>query len=121
MPNNLTMKIINDHLVGGKLGDTLFGGDGADVLKGGEGDDILKGEAGNDTLTGGAGADSFVYAKYDGSTDAITDYSFAEGDTVTAAKFTQHDGDTWLLDDAGHTLFVLKNYNGGTQGVARRH
>jgi Ca2+-binding RTX toxin-like protein len=107
-----------DKLTGGSAGDTLFGGDGDDALSGGPGDDILKGEAGTDTLTGGPGADFFNYAKFDGSTDTVTDYSFADGDTVNAASFAVHGKDTWLLDADGKTLLVLKDYNGETQGIA---
>lgn len=109
-----------DRLTGGEGDDLLYGGDGEDVLVGGPGQDTLKGEAGTDILTGGPGADVFSYTKFDGSTDIITDYNFAEGDTVTAASFTIHGSDTALLDEAGQTLFLLKDYDASVKGVGRR-
>lgn len=110
----------NDRLRGGKGNDVLYGGDGDDRIDGGPGDDNLKGEAGTDTLTGGSGADYFNYPKFDGSTDIVTDYSAKDGDTVTAASFRVTGTDTQLLDEAGNVLFVLKDYDAGVSGVARR-
>lgn len=108
----------DDRLVGGALDDRLYGGDGADRLEGGPGADVLKGEAGDDTLTGGPGADVFNYPEYDGSTDIITDYSAAEGDTVSAADAIFLEGeDTVVVDSAQNRLFILKNYDGAAGGV----
>lgn len=109
-----------DRLRGGVANDVLYGGLGDDKLDGGPGDDNLKGEGGTDTLTGGSGADYFNYPEYDGSTDIITDYSSADGDTVTAASFSVRGADTVLLDANGNELFVLKNYDAGKSGVSRR-
>jgi hypothetical protein len=39
---------------------------------------------------------------------------------VTAASFTIRGSDTVLLDDAGHPLFVLEDYDASAQGVGRR-
>ncbi|MEQ1768893.1 MAG: calcium-binding protein [Devosia sp.] len=109
-----------DRLTGGGGADLFYGGDGDDVLVGGAGNDTLKGEAGTDVLTGGKGADAFIYTKFDGSTDTITDYNLAEGDTVTAASFAKRGNDTVLLDAAGQTLYILKDYDAATMGVGRR-
>ena len=109
----------DDRLRGGTADDALYGGDGDDKLDGGPGDDRIKGEVGTDTITGGSGADAFNYTEFDGSTDIITDYSAKQGDTVTAKSFSVRDKDTWLLDDKGNALFVLKNYDGSVSGIAR--
>ncbi len=63
----------------------MAAGDGNDFLDGGTGNDLLYGGIGSDTMTGGAGADTF---KIDaellqlGIDDVITDYNYAEGDSV---------------------------------------
>ncbi|SDA80942.1 type I secretion C-terminal target domain-containing protein, partial [Sinorhizobium sp. NFACC03] len=84
----------NDVLTGDALANTLVGLDGNDKLYGNAGNDILDGGLGNDTLyggtgsdymTGGAGADTFMIdadSLQIGIDDVITDYNYAEGDTV---------------------------------------
>ncbi|NVD40135.1 VWA domain-containing protein [Ensifer sp. HO-A22] len=76
---------VDDKLYGGAGNDWLLGGDGNDILDGGTGNDLLYGGTGSDTMTGGAGADTF---KIDADSlqlsidDVITDYNYAEGDSV---------------------------------------
>ncbi|NCR56245.1 MAG: calcium-binding protein [Microcystis aeruginosa L211-07] len=76
----------NDHLDGGDGNDTLIGGSGNDTLIGGAGNDTLTGGTGNDSLTGGAGADRFAYTATNDGTDTITDFTIAQGDTLTFAR-----------------------------------
>lgn len=75
----------NDYLYGQADNDNLSGGDGADTLDGGSGDDSLRGGKLADRLTGGAGADLFIWAAgdADGSVDTISDWSTADGDTLS--------------------------------------
>ncbi|MFM7908022.1 MAG: calcium-binding protein, partial [Microcystis sp.] len=73
----------NDSLNGGGDFDILIGGEGDDTLLGVSGDDTLIGGAGNDSLTGGTGADHFAYTASNQGTDTITDFTIAQGDTLT--------------------------------------
>lgn len=77
----------NDRLYGGFGNDALEGGTGNDMLRGFFGDDVLDGGAGNDrligswgndTLTGGAGADTFVFSRFGGGHDRVTDYEIGD-------------------------------------------
>ncbi|UAX95224.1 type I secretion C-terminal target domain-containing protein [Ensifer adhaerens] len=75
----------DDTLYGGNGADTLYGGTGDDTLYGGVGNDLLNGGSGSDHMTGGAGADTFVIdsdSLLPGIDDVITDYKYAEGDSV---------------------------------------
>ncbi len=70
-----------DTVLGEADADRLFGGGGNDNVSGGTGADRLQGAAGNDTLTGGDGPDRFIGGS---GTDTATDYSRAQGDTLTS-------------------------------------
>ncbi|WDZ81077.1 type I secretion C-terminal target domain-containing protein (plasmid) [Ensifer adhaerens] len=82
------------HIIGSDFDDTLNGNSsdnaldgnaGTDFLYGNGGDDILYGGTGSDHMSGGAGADTFVIdadSLQIGIDDVITDYNYAEGDTV---------------------------------------
>ncbi|MBD9511063.1 type I secretion C-terminal target domain-containing protein, partial [Ensifer sp. ENS10] len=84
----------NPHIIGSDLDDTLNGNSsdnaldgnaGTDFLYGNGGDDILYGGTGSDHISGGAGVDTFVIdadSLLPGIDDVITDYNYAEGDTV---------------------------------------
>ena len=61
--------------------DRLVATAGNDEVTGGRGNDWIEGCGGNDTLTGGAGADKFVF-RSDSGHDVVTDFKFAEGDTI---------------------------------------
>jgi serralysin len=76
---------LNNVLTGGGGDDILRGNDGKDELIGGLGADSLNGGVGKDRLTGGLGADLYVWgavALLIANADAITDYTFAEGDKI---------------------------------------
>ncbi|HXC74426.1 MAG TPA: hypothetical protein VN640_07080 [Sphingomicrobium sp.] len=66
---------------GTNKGESLNGTASADVIDARRGNDMLDGHGGDDVLTGGGGADKFIF-HFDGSTDVITDFSRAAGDTV---------------------------------------
>ncbi len=70
-----------DHLFGQGDADTLMGGAGDDVLSGGNGNDHICDGGGSDVMTGGRGADRFILTG--GGRDVITDFSQAEGDSLT--------------------------------------
>jgi Ca2+-binding RTX toxin-like protein len=74
----------NDIIVATPQADALQGGAGNDSLDGGSGGDTIEGEAGNDTMTGGLGADTFVLEHPVAGNDVITDFSVADGDTLTS-------------------------------------
>ncbi|MFM6525437.1 MAG: calcium-binding protein [Microcystis panniformis] len=73
----------DDTLIGGADNDSLSGGADNDSLIGGDGNDTLNGGVGTDTLTGDAGADRFAYTVTNQGTDTITDFTIAQGDTLT--------------------------------------
>ena len=136
LPYNIIGSAFDDSLVGGVNNDTITGGLGADTLKGNSGADSLNGEAGNDSLdggsaidtllggtgndllTGGAGADRFAYTATNQNTDTITDFTIAQGDTLTftSAQF----GGLPLGTLASNQLAAVENniarfiYNPGT-------
>jgi len=107
-----------DSLNGGAGNDLLDGGSAIDTLLGGDGDDTLLGGTGNDLLTGGAGADRFAYTATNQNTDTITDFTIAQGDTLTftSAQF----GGLPLGTLASNQLAAVENniarfiYNPGT-------
>jgi Tol biopolymer transport system component len=70
-----------DTAYGGAGADRLLGNDGPDRLSGNNGRDTLVGGYGNDRLTGGTQADRFNGGPQQ---DTATDYSRAQGDTITA-------------------------------------
>lgn len=77
------------NVSGGDGQDTLFGGSGVNSLEGGSGVDWIWGgvdQSGGDVdiLTGGASADEFVVNRLN-AVDVITDFSSAEGDTISIA------------------------------------
>lgn len=81
----------NANTLNGYAGnDTVLGGSGNDGLLGGRGTDVLDGGRGNDVLQGGLDADSFVFfgsvntilQASANDVDYVTDFSFAQGDTV---------------------------------------
>jgi VCBS repeat-containing protein len=95
-------------LTGSAGNDTLQGFGGIDTLNGGDGNDALYGGAGKDTLIGGAGADRFVYSAIgdspvggSSSSDAITDFSHPQGDTIDLSAI---DANTGLAGDQGFTF-----------------
>jgi Ca2+-binding RTX toxin-like protein len=102
----------DDSIYGGGGGDTLYGDGGTDNIFGYTGDDILIGGQGNDTLDGGDGADQFVFEGGSGAgalahaeslgTDAIEDYSAAEGDTFGLSDADFGFGDTGTLTDGSN-------------------
>jgi len=109
-----------DWLVGGDDNDLLEGGSGNDLLEGGNGLDVLAGNAGFDRLLGGAGADHFSAAGFDGVTDRIEDYSFADGDTIEGVSFTFDGIDTLVWDGlagTGNTLFRVQSYDANLSGI----
>jgi Ca2+-binding RTX toxin-like protein len=77
----------NDFLFGENGNDELLGDNGSDELFGGNGNDRLIGGNGSDTLTGNAGADKFVFNSLAEGIDAITDFSFAQGDKIEVSQF----------------------------------
>ncbi len=81
--DTLTGALFSDTLLGFDGNDILHGVGGADSLIGGNGSDTLIGGAGNDSLTGGTGADRFAYTASNQGTDTITDFTIAQGDTLT--------------------------------------
>ncbi|MCY1321477.1 VCBS repeat protein [compost metagenome] len=79
----------NDTLTGSASNDELYGGGGSDTINGGGGSDLLYGGQGSDTMTGDGGGDTFVIDA--GSLqlsidDVITDYNYAQGDTVDLSE-----------------------------------
>ena len=86
-------------LTGNAGNDTLQGFGGLDTLNGGDGNDVLYGGAGKDTLTGGIGADKFVFSATSDSpvggsstSDAITDFSHAQGDRIDLSAIDANSG-----------------------------
>jgi Ca2+-binding RTX toxin-like protein len=73
----------SDRLSGGEGADSLYGGQENDTLSGGSGNDLLAGNLGNDDAYGGGGADQFVIG---GGKDTIYDFSYSEGDYLTASS-----------------------------------
>lgn len=61
--------------------DVIWGSDANETIIGGDGNDTIFGGAGSNTLTGGAGADLFEFTA-SSVNDAITDYSFDQGDIL---------------------------------------
>lgn len=78
--------INDDAIIYGTQGDDNMNGlAGDDVMNGRKGDDVMKGGTGSDVVTGGLGADTFQWSAghiTDGATDYVTDFSFAQGDTL---------------------------------------
>ena len=73
----------DNRLNGNRGDDEILGGSGNDVLLGARGVDTLNGGRGNDVLIGGVDSDSFVFdTLFAGSTDAIIDFSAAEGENL---------------------------------------
>ena len=125
----------DDTLIGGAWGDRLFGGADNDLLQGNGGGDRLKAEGGNDTLEGGSGfdtliggagldillggteADTFLATDYDGNTDEIGDYSFAQGDKVDGTYYQVIGLDTFVYDALDNALFQLTAYNADIDGI----
>jgi YD repeat-containing protein len=60
-----------DTLLGGGGNDALHGGEGNDHVEGGQGDDVLSGGPGDDALYGGPGFDVYLYARGDGTDEAV--------------------------------------------------
>ena len=78
-----------ENATGSNGNDVLIGNDVANVLIGNAGNDILIGGLGADTLTGGTGADCFVLSVDPaGTTDTITDFNAAQGDTLELGQLT---------------------------------
>ena len=74
-----------DTITADNAGDTLSGGAGNDTIIGGAGNDVLIGGAGADTLTGGGGGNQFRYNGASEGGDTITDFSAAQGDTISVS------------------------------------
>jgi choice-of-anchor C domain-containing protein len=91
-----------NELTGFDGSELIKGMDGDDIIIGGDGDDVIFGGKGADTLTGGLGTDTFIWSKADadGSTDAVTDFNIAEGDSLNLAD---------LLSDGSHTIDGVDN------------
>jgi len=92
LDNKLYGSTISNTLRGLSGNDLIDGKGGRDILQGNNGDDILIGGTGQDTLRGGGGADRFVWRDIDegnanaNSADVITDFSQAQGDTISLAN-----------------------------------
>ncbi len=71
-----------ENVDGSEWGDILIGDTNANRLSGRAGHDYLDGRTGNDTLAGGAQTDAFAFGYFSGR-DTITDFSVADGETVT--------------------------------------
>lgn len=143
-PQNFDMLITgtsgDDHLVAGNGDDFVYAGSGSDIVDGGEGNDILNGDSGNDTLYGGdgndilygdAGADTLFggsgsdfFAFFDGDigtgTDAISDFSVAEGDVLDISDLlsgydplTEAITDFVQIIESGTSSFIRIDANGG--------
>ena len=93
-----------DILNGGAAADTLNGGAGDDELDGGDGADILDGGTGDDFLTGGAGTDVLNFGDGTGADfgdDEVTDFSFADGDSINVDAAVGFDPTTVVVSDDG--------------------
>lgn len=75
----------------------FLGGPADDTLTGGAAADYFHGGAGANTFTGGAGSDSFLFTGSSAKTDAITDFTAAEGDLIDLSGVL--DGVSTLLTD----------------------
>lgn len=113
----------NDNTLSGLDGNDLLDGKGGlDTLLGGEGNDILIGGTARDTLTGGNGADRFVWRDVsEGNAsanfaDTITDFSQADGDTISLANI---DADQTGGTDNDNFTFIGKAGFSGTPGELR--
>jgi VCBS repeat-containing protein len=96
----------DDVVKGGAGSDHVYGGVGNDDVQGGTGDDFVYGGAGADRLSGALGADVFVFFDGDltglaGTTDRITDFKSAQGDTLDLSGI---DADTGLGGDQAFSL-----------------
>jgi Ca2+-binding RTX toxin-like protein len=103
-----------DTLAAGGDNDWLFGNAGNDTLDGGDGNDMLFGGADADTLTGGSGADTFVFesaaeTSWYGFTDAITNFSSAEGDRIDLSAI---DANSTTLGDNPFSFIGGSFFNG---------
>jgi Ca2+-binding RTX toxin-like protein len=107
----------NDTLEGGLNNDTMLGGAGTDILVGGDGNDQMTGGAGFDTLTGGLGLDRFFSTDFDGLTDLVLDYSFADGDLVQGVSFEVVAGNTIVRDAGLNDVFQLSGYDADASGI----
>ncbi|MEO0461525.1 MAG: Calx-beta domain-containing protein [Pseudomonadota bacterium] len=106
-----------DTINGGDDDDTVLGGANNDTLNGDAGDDFVEGGTGNDTVTGGSGADTFsIDTDLVGqSTDTITDFTVADGDTIALTNtdgktiaFAQDGGDVQITVD-GTVMGVVES------------
>jgi Ca2+-binding RTX toxin-like protein len=97
---------------GGIGDDVLFGELGRDTLFGDAGRDQLYGGLDQDVLTGGAGADRFIFViaavSRPDATDAITDFSSAEGDRIDLGPIDANEG---LADNQAFDL-ILGDFTG---------
>ena len=94
---DITLDMIDLHIVGGEGDDTIYGGDGADYIDSGAGADIIDGGAGYDEIRGGAGDDTL----YGG--DGLDRLIGGDGDDILDGGA----GTDFLDGGAGADIFVL--------------
>ena len=94
---DITLDMIDLHIVGGEGDDTIYGGEGADYIDSGAGADIIDGGAGYDEIRGGAGDDTL----YGG--DGLDRLIGGDGDDILDGGA----GTDFLDGGAGADIFVL--------------
>lgn len=122
LDNQLYGSTNNNTLSGLGGNDLIDGKEGLDTLLGGEGNDILVGGTARDTTTGGAGADRHVWRDIsEGNAnrnfaDTITDFSQADGDTISLANIDADQTGGTANDDFA---FIGMDAFSGTAGELR--
>ena len=94
---DITVDMIDLHIVGGEGDDTIYGGDGNDYIDSGDGVDVIDGGAGRDDIRSGAGDDTLY-----GGDGYDTLRGFAGDDIIDGG-----DGYDFLLGGSGADIFVL--------------
>jgi Ca2+-binding RTX toxin-like protein len=105
----------NDMLDGGASADVLLGGEGDDTMLGGAGVDVLTGGVGRDAMSGGADLDFFIFhdtvetGLTEGTADAITDFSIADGDRINVGAI---DADVYADGNQAFTFIGQAAFSG---------